>query len=45
VPNGILSKFGSLTAEELAVIRRHPELGAQILERASADAEQVLALP
>jgi diguanylate cyclase (GGDEF)-like protein/putative nucleotidyltransferase with HDIG domain len=32
VPDSILRKPGSLTEQELAVIRRHPELGAQILE-------------
>jgi len=35
VPDSILSKPGKLTDEELATIRRHPELGAQILEHAS----------
>jgi diguanylate cyclase (GGDEF)-like protein/putative nucleotidyltransferase with HDIG domain len=32
VPSEILSKPGKLTDEELAVVRRHPELGAQILD-------------
>jgi diguanylate cyclase (GGDEF)-like protein/putative nucleotidyltransferase with HDIG domain len=32
VPDTILKKPGRLTDEEFAVIRRHPELGAQILE-------------
>jgi diguanylate cyclase (GGDEF)-like protein/putative nucleotidyltransferase with HDIG domain len=32
VPNSILRKPGALTESELAVVRRHPELGAQILE-------------
>jgi diguanylate cyclase (GGDEF)-like protein/putative nucleotidyltransferase with HDIG domain len=32
VPDDILQKPGKLTKEELATIRRHPELGAQILE-------------
>ena len=32
VPDSILRKPGSLTEKELAVIRRHPELGVQILE-------------
>lgn len=31
VPKEILSKPGKLTAEELAVIRKHPEWGAEIL--------------
>ncbi len=35
VPNSILSKPGSLDEQELVVIRRHPELGAQILEHES----------
>lgn len=35
VPNSILSKPGPLTDEEREVIRRHPELGAQILEHDS----------
>ena len=35
VPNTILSKPGSLTEVERAVINRHPELGAQILEHES----------
>ncbi|HZV75631.1 MAG TPA: diguanylate cyclase [Conexibacter sp.] len=35
VPDAILCKAGELTAEERAVIARHPELGAQILEHAS----------
>jgi diguanylate cyclase (GGDEF)-like protein/putative nucleotidyltransferase with HDIG domain len=32
VPDSILSKPAQLTDEEFAVIKRHPELGAQILE-------------
>ena len=32
VPNEILSKPGKLTDEELAIVRRHPELGEQILD-------------
>jgi HD-GYP domain-containing protein (c-di-GMP phosphodiesterase class II) len=32
VPDSILSKPAKLTDEEFEVIRRHPELGAQILE-------------
>ncbi len=32
VPDSILSKPGSLNEKELAIVRRHPELGAQILE-------------
>ena len=32
VPDAILSKPGSLTDDEFTVIRRHPELGEQILE-------------
>jgi diguanylate cyclase (GGDEF)-like protein/putative nucleotidyltransferase with HDIG domain len=35
VPDSILHKPGPLTAEELAVIRRHPELGAQMLSHPS----------
>jgi len=35
VPDRILRKPGRLTDEELAVIRRHPELGVQILEHSS----------
>lgn len=35
VPNSILHKQGPLTNDELAVIKRHPELGAQILEHPS----------
>jgi diguanylate cyclase (GGDEF)-like protein/putative nucleotidyltransferase with HDIG domain len=35
VPDDILQKPGKLTDEELALIRRHPELGEQILEHPS----------
>jgi diguanylate cyclase (GGDEF)-like protein/putative nucleotidyltransferase with HDIG domain len=35
VPDSILSKPEKLTDEEFATIKRHPELGAQILEHAS----------
>jgi diguanylate cyclase (GGDEF)-like protein/putative nucleotidyltransferase with HDIG domain len=35
VPNSILGKPGELSEEEFALIRRHPELGAQILEHDS----------
>ena len=35
VPDSILSKPGKLTAEEFEVVKRHPELGAQILEHPS----------
>ncbi|HXB15996.1 MAG TPA: diguanylate cyclase [Solirubrobacteraceae bacterium] len=35
VPDEILNKPGSLTGAELAVIRTHPALGAQILEHSS----------
>jgi diguanylate cyclase (GGDEF)-like protein/putative nucleotidyltransferase with HDIG domain len=35
VPDRILRKQGPLDEDELAVIRRHPELGAQILEHPS----------
>ena len=35
VPDAILRKAGPLSHEERAVIARHPELGAQILEHAS----------
>lgn len=35
VPDGILRKPGPLTEEELVVVRRHPELGVQILEHPS----------
>ncbi len=35
VPDSILQKPARLTEEELAVIRRHPELGAQMLDHPS----------
>jgi diguanylate cyclase (GGDEF)-like protein/putative nucleotidyltransferase with HDIG domain len=35
VPDSILRKPGPLTEKELVIIRRHPELGAQILEHPS----------
>jgi len=35
VPAGILSKPSKLTDEEFAIIKRHPDLGAQILEHPS----------
>ncbi|MGB2711804.1 MAG: diguanylate cyclase [Conexibacter sp.] len=35
VPNAILAKPGTLTEAERAIVRRHPELGAQILEHPS----------
>jgi HD-GYP domain-containing protein (c-di-GMP phosphodiesterase class II) len=35
VPDEILRKPGRLTEQELVVIRRHPELGVQILEHPS----------
>jgi diguanylate cyclase (GGDEF)-like protein/putative nucleotidyltransferase with HDIG domain len=35
VPNSVLGKPGALTDEEIALIRRHPDLGAQILEHES----------
>ena len=35
VPDSILGKPAKLTEEEFAIIKRHPELGAQILEHAS----------
>jgi diguanylate cyclase (GGDEF)-like protein/putative nucleotidyltransferase with HDIG domain len=35
VPDSILSKPAKLTDEEFATIKRHPELGAQILEHTS----------
>ena len=35
VPDSILSKPGPLSEEELVVVRRHPELGVQILEHPS----------
>ncbi len=42
VPNSILGKPGSLDEAERAMIRRHPELGAQILEHESlADVRRV----
>jgi diguanylate cyclase (GGDEF)-like protein/putative nucleotidyltransferase with HDIG domain len=37
VPDAILRKPGPLTEEELLLIRRHPELGVQILEHPSLD--------
>ncbi len=41
VPNAILSKPGPLTDEEFASVKRHPELGAQILEHPSLADVQV----
>jgi len=35
VPDSVLSKPAKLTEEEFAVIKRHPDLGAQILEHQS----------
>lgn len=35
VPNSILHKPGPLTEEEYALVKRHPELGAQMLEHIS----------
>lgn len=35
VPDSILRKPGALTEQEMAIVRRHPELGAQILEHPS----------
>ncbi len=35
VPDSILRKPGSLTEKEVEIIRRHPELGVQILEHPS----------
>jgi diguanylate cyclase (GGDEF)-like protein/putative nucleotidyltransferase with HDIG domain len=35
VPNSILHKPGPLTEEEYAIIKRHPELGAQMIEHIS----------
>jgi diguanylate cyclase (GGDEF)-like protein len=35
VPDSVLRKPGKLTPEELELVRRHPELGAQILEHPS----------
>jgi diguanylate cyclase (GGDEF)-like protein len=37
VPDSILSKPAKLTDHEFAVIKRHPELGAQILEHPTLD--------
>ena len=37
VPDAILKKPGKLDEQELAVIRRHPELGGQILEHPSLE--------
>jgi diguanylate cyclase (GGDEF)-like protein/putative nucleotidyltransferase with HDIG domain len=35
VPDSILKKPSALTAEEFALVKQHPELGAQILEHSS----------
>jgi diguanylate cyclase (GGDEF)-like protein/putative nucleotidyltransferase with HDIG domain len=44
VPDSILGKPAKLTDEEFAIIKRHPELGAQILEHQSlADVRQWVA--
>ncbi len=44
VPDSILGKPAKLTDEEFAIIKRHPELGAQILEHHSlADVRQWVA--
>jgi putative nucleotidyltransferase with HDIG domain len=40
VPDRILTKPGALTEEEFAEIRRHPRLGAEILEKISMLAEE-----
>jgi putative nucleotidyltransferase with HDIG domain len=37
VPDAILGKPGELTAEEFEIVRKHPELGAQILEHPSLE--------
>lgn len=39
MPDAILQKEGSLTADELKTIRSHPELGAQIIDSVLADVE------
>jgi len=44
VPDEILGKPGPLTREELAVVRRHPELGERILAATTGAPEAVLAV-
>ena len=43
VPNAIINKPGALTDEEFAVIKKHPAMGAQILENIKEDPELVIA--
>lgn len=43
VPNAIINKPSSLTDEEFAVIKKHPAMGAQILERIEEDPELTIA--
>lgn len=42
VPDTILNKPGRLTSEEFAVIRKHPELGAEVLSQISTIPTEVL---
>ncbi len=43
VPNSIINKPASLTDEEFAVIKKHPGMGAQILENIKEDPELTIA--
>lgn len=39
VPDALLTKSGALSSEERALLRRHPEVGAQAIRRLGPDAE------
>ncbi|MBP5417332.1 MAG: response regulator [Clostridiales bacterium] len=43
VPNSIINKESRLTDEEFAVIKKHPSMGAQILENIKEDPELTIA--